>query len=139
MIIAGALLLFGSLFLVWSHQFSKGFLAQWGSSPALAGIPHDPTAWQLYSIADVLLALLAIALPVVSLIGGWRSRLVLAGGCAVALVFVIHALNVPPTNGASLLQTPFAVNHPTAGAGEGVAILGLATSLAGLLLTLGAE
>ncbi len=49
--------LFGSLFLTWSHQFSAGVPgANGGHRPQLNGVPHDPTAWQVYSVADVLLA-----------------------------------------------------------------------------------
>ena len=57
LIVAGAVALFASLFLTWSHQFSPAFLAAWGTSDALRGVPHDPTAWQVYASADVLLTL----------------------------------------------------------------------------------
>ncbi len=82
LIILGAVGLFGSLFLTWSHQFSATFLAQWGSSDQLRGVPHDPTAWQVYSSADVLLALLSVALVGAALKGGRRVR---AGASAAAL------------------------------------------------------
>src|ERR1700761_1977981 len=58
MTVAGLILLL-SLFLAWSHQFSPAFLARYRGSPILQGIPHDPDAWQVYSIVDVLLALVA--------------------------------------------------------------------------------
>jgi hypothetical protein len=143
-IVVGALLLFGSLFLTWSHQFSGRFLAEWGAAPVLAGVPRNPTAWQVYSAADVLLALLALGLPAVALLGGRRARLVLAAAAGVALAFTIHALNVPPTNGADFYQpmlgTPgYVANMPTAGPGEPVAIVALGTAIVGLVLTLGAE
>ena len=73
MIGAGAL--FVSLFLTWSHQFSPGFLAQYGSSDQLIGVPHDPTAWQVYSAADVVLTLLAAALVAVALAGSRAARI----------------------------------------------------------------
>src|SRR2546421_11084683 len=62
LIVFGGLGLLISLFLTWSHQFSPAFLAQFGSAPQLRGIPHDPNAWQLYSVADVRVALLAVGL-----------------------------------------------------------------------------
>jgi hypothetical protein len=139
--IAGALVLFGSLFLSWSHQFSRGFLAEWGAAPVLAGVPRDPTAWQLYSVADVLLAMLAGALAAAALAGGRRARLLALAASGVALAFTVHALNVAPTNGAEFFQpmrgTPgYVANMPTAGAGEAVAIIALATAIVGLLLTI---
>ena len=55
MLIGGPLLAV-SEFMVWSHQFSAGFLVRYGTGPGLAGIPRDPNAWQVYSVVDVLLA-----------------------------------------------------------------------------------
>src|ERR1700748_272253 len=54
-----ALILLLSLFLPWSHQFSASFLAHHRGSAVLEGVPRDPDAWRVYSVADVLLALLA--------------------------------------------------------------------------------
>ena len=99
MAIAGPLLL-GSLFLTWSHQLSAGVRARYGATAALAGVPADPTAWQVYSGADVLLALVAGGLMAVALWGGRARRVALALALAVALAFVVHALSAPPTNGA---------------------------------------
>ena len=76
LVIVGAIVVLASLFLTWSHQFSRAFLAELGSSAQLQGVPHDPTAWQVYSTADVLLALLAVALVLVALRGGPRVRFV---------------------------------------------------------------
>ena len=79
MVIVGSVGLAASLFLAWSHQFSRAFLAEWGSSAQLQGIPHDPTAWQVYSTADVVLAVLAAALVAgraarrAGASGSWRS------------------------------------------------------------------
>ncbi len=138
-VIVGALLLFGSLFLIWSHQFSRAVLAQWESSPVLAGVPRSPTGWQVYSAADVLLAVLAVALPIVAFVGRRRARLLTVAASGVALAFVVHALNVPPTNRAAFFQAAIHVpTMPMAGPGEGVAIVGLGVALAGLLLTLAA-
>jgi hypothetical protein len=144
LVITGALLLFGSLFLTWSHQFSRGFLAEWGAAPVLSGVPRNPTAWQVYSVADVLLALVALALPAVALAGGRRARLVLLAAAGAALAFTVHALNVAPTNGAAFFQpmlgtSGYVPNVPTAGSGEPVAIVGLVTAMLGLLVTLAAE
>ena len=38
-VLIGAGLLAVSLFLPWSHQFSAGFLARFGASPALRAVP----------------------------------------------------------------------------------------------------
>lgn len=141
LIVSGAVLLLASLFLTWSHQFSTRFLAEWGSSDALRGVPHDPSAWQVYSAADVLLALLAVAFVAVAVLGRHVARLLTAVLAAVALAFVVHALAKPPTNGANIFDPNLAVpglapNSPAAGAGETVALLGLVLALVGLALSL---
>jgi hypothetical protein len=135
-----ALLLFGSLFLTWSHQFSKPFLAQYGSTAALVGIPHDPNAWQVYSAADVLLALVAAGLLAVALWGGRTRRVALALVLAVSLAFTVHALGTPPTNGAVIFQpnaTPprYAPDTPAPGPGEDVALVALLMGIAGVALS----
>jgi hypothetical protein len=144
LMLIGALVLFGSLFLAWSHQFSPAFYSVWGGSSALAGVPRNPTAWQVYSVADVLLAVAAGALLAVALRGGrtgrWLTLLVLV----IALAFVLHAASDPPTNGADLLgaaaQAPgYTPNMPQAGAGETVAVAALGLGIPGLLLSLTAD
>jgi hypothetical protein len=144
LIILGAVGLFGSLFLTWSHQFSAAFLAQWGSSDQLRGVPHDPTAWQVYSSADVLLALLSAALVGVALRGGRRVRAGAGAAAAIALAFTVHALSTPPTNGANIfdpsLSTPnYVANAPMAGVGVTVAVAAIGVSLLGLLLSFTAD
>ncbi len=144
LIIAGAVALFGSLFLTWSHQFSPAFLAQWGSSDQLRGLPHDPTAWQTYSTVDVIFALLAGALVATALAGGRAVRLGVIGACALAVAFTIHALAVPPTNGANIfdpaLGAPgYTPNAPMAGLGETVALVGLGIALLGLVVSFTAD
>ena len=136
----GALLLLGSLFLTWSHQFSRGFLAQYGTSSLLQGIPHDPNAWQVYSAADVLLALVAAGLLAVALWGGRTRRIALALVLAVSLAFTVHALAVPPTNGAvafvpSLNAPGYAPNTPASGPGEELAVVALVLGAAGVALS----
>lgn len=131
----GAASLFLSLFLTWSHQFSSGFLAQYDHSTALQGVPHDPTAWQLYSLADVLLALLAGALLLGASVGGRALRTGLVVAAGIALAFVIHAMGVPPTNGANIFDPVtghYAANAPRSGTGEVVAVVGLGLALVGL-------
>jgi hypothetical protein len=138
-VVVGALLLFGSLFLTWSHQFSKAVLSRWGASPVLAGVPRNPTAWQLYSAADVLLAVLAVALAIVAFAGRRRARLLVAAAAGVALAFAVHAQNVPPTNRATFFQAAVHVpTMPSAGLGESVATVGLVVAIVGLLLSLAA-
>jgi hypothetical protein len=144
LIIWGAAALFMSLFLAWSHQFSAGFLAEWAGTGALRGAPRNPTAWQAYSIADVLLALLAAVLPAVALIGGRRARIGALAAAGIALAFTLHALSVPPTNGANIFPSAvsargYVLNSPSAGLGETVAIAGLGVAVAGLLLSVDVE
>lgn len=141
----GAVGLFWSLFLTWSHQLSPSVLATAGSSPALRGVPRDPTAWQVYSVADVLLAVLAVALLVVALAGrsrGARIGVLLAG--AVGVAFVVHALSVPPTSGVLVLDPAasaprYLSSAATSGAGEVVALLSLALAGVGLGLSLATD
>ncbi len=143
LIIAGAVALFGSLFLAWSHQFSPSFLSQWGTSGQLQGLPHDPTAWQVYSATDVLLALLAVALVIAALAGGRAVRVGVIVACGLAAAFILRALAAPPTNGANIFDpaatAPAYPNVPTAGLGETVALVGLGLALAGLLVSFTAD
>jgi hypothetical protein len=139
LIVAGAAALLISLFLSWSHQFSPAFAAQWSQSVVLRNVPHDPTAWQVYTVADVLLALLAIGLVVLALRGGRRARVGGLIAVAVALAFVVHALGVPPTNGADILTASGPLNAPASGAGETVALVALAVAICGLALSFTAE
>ncbi|MGZ4239782.1 MAG: hypothetical protein ACXVWT_27510 [Solirubrobacteraceae bacterium] len=132
LIVFGALLLLLSLFLTWSHQFSNSFVQEVGADQ-LRGIPRDPTAWQVYSIADVLLALLAAALVVAALVAGRGARISALVAAALALVFTIHASNVAPTNGVNIAAPDAGVAHlmpstATSGGGEVLAIVGLALS-----------
>src|SRR5205823_5352529 len=143
-IIVGAVALLGSLFLTWSHQFSAAFLTRWGSSDQLRSVPHDPTAWQLYSAADVLLALLAVGLVVAALAGGRADRAGMALASGVAAAFTVRALTAPPTNGASIFDPTLPVpgyfpNAPAAGVGETVALIGLGLALAGLVVSFTAD
>jgi hypothetical protein len=144
LVIVGAIGLFISLFLPWSHQFSAAFLAEWGASDLLRGVPHDPTAWQVYSSTDVLLALLAIALVVVALKGSRRVRAGAAAAAAVGLAFTLRALSTPPTNGANIFDPSLSVpnyfpNTATAGIGETLAVIAIVVSLIGLVLSFTAD
>jgi hypothetical protein len=144
LIVVGAVGLFVSLFLTWSHQFSPAFLAEWGASAQLSGVPHDPTAWQVYSVADVLLALVALALVVAALLGGRRVRAAVGAAAAVAVAFTLHALARPPSAGANIFDPSLSVpnyfpNSPAAGVGETLALLGLGLALGGLLLSFSSE
>ena len=143
MVIAGLVLL-GSLFLPWSHQLSGSILAQYGASAALQGVPRNPTAWQVYSAVDVILALLAAGLLAAALRGGRAARLVLMAALAVALAFIVRALSVPPTNGATVfdpgLRPPgYSPNAPSAGAGETLALIAVGLGLGGVALSLLAD
>ncbi len=143
MVIAGVALL-ASLFLPWSHQLSASVRAHYGASAALRGVPRDPTAWQVYSAVDVVLALLAGGLLASALRGGRPARLVLMVALAVAAAFTLHALSTPPTNGAALfdpaLHPPGDVpNAVGAGRGETLALIALALGIGGLALSFTAD
>jgi hypothetical protein len=138
MAVAGPLLL-GSLFLTWSHQLSAPLRTRYGATAALSGVPVNPTAWQVYSVADVFLALVAVGLFLVALLGGRGRRTVLALALVVALAFVIHALSVPPTNGALLfdptLSPPgYTANAVSSGAGPVLALVALVLGGVGVAL-----
>jgi hypothetical protein len=144
LIAIGAVGLFASLFLTWSHQFSARLLALPGARVGLRGVPADPTAWQVYTVLDVLLALLAAALAMAALAGGRRLRLWLVPFVAVALAFVVHALSSPPTNGVRLVNPAAVVPQylpisPAAGVGETVALIALVVALVGIVLSLASE
>jgi hypothetical protein len=144
LIVVGAVVLFGSLFLTWSHQFSPGFLSTFGSSELLDGVPHDPTAWQVYSTVDVVLALLAAGLVATAVLGTRGWRVVCTAAALIALAFTLHALAAPPTDGANIFNPSLSVPDyvspgSTAGVGETVAIIGLVIALAGLLLSFAAD
>jgi hypothetical protein len=81
---------------------------------------------------DVLLALLVAGLLAVALLGGRRRRLIVLLAAAIAAAFTIHALGVPPGNGA-------AAGTATSGAGETVALAALGTAIAGLALSFTTE
>jgi hypothetical protein len=143
MIVIGAVVLLVSLFLTWSHQFSKAFVTQVGAAQ-LQGIPRDPTAWQVYSIADVLLALLAAGLVAAALVAGRRARISALAAALVGVAFALHALSVAPTNGVNVAGTGTGVarllpSTASSGGGEVVAIVALGIALAGLALSFTAD
>ncbi len=144
LIAIGAVGLFASLFLTWSHQFSPQLRALPGAGVGLRGVPADPTAWQVYSIADVLLAVVALALVLAALVGGRRFRLTVLPFAALAAAFVAHAISRPPTNGVRLvnpgaLPPQYLPVSPAAGVGETVALIALALALVGVAISLAAE
>lgn len=107
-------------------------------------MPHDPTAWQVYSAADVVLALLAAALVAVAMLGNRRVRMVTTAASAIALGFTLHALSSPPTNGANIFNPAYDVPHyaspgATAGVGETIAIIALVLALSGLAVSFTAD
>ncbi len=120
LMLLGAVSLLVALFLPWSHQ------------QPLPGFAASQTAWQVYSVIDVLLAALAAALFAVALLGGRYTRLVVLLAAGVAVAFTVHALSVPPSNGA-------AARSPGSGAGEVVAIVALGLGMLGLALSFTAE
>jgi hypothetical protein len=144
LVVVGALALLGSLFLTWSHQFSPGFISTFGSSQLLAGVPRDPSAWQVYSTVDIVLALLSAGLVATALFGTRTWRLVVSAAALIALAFTLHALAVPPTNGANIFNPALSVPEyaspgSTAGVGETVALIGLVVALLGLAVSFTAD
>jgi hypothetical protein len=144
LVLVSAVGLFVSLFLTWSHQLPKSLLDTFAGGPAIQGIPANPTAWQVYSVADVLLALLAAALVVLALRGRslW-SKVTALVAVAIGLAFTVHAASVAPTNGLLLIDPNNPPNYlphlASPGAGETVAIISLGLAAAGLLLSLGLD
>jgi hypothetical protein len=132
LMVLGAAVLVLSLFLVWSHQLP----AHWRPVIALRGVPRDPTGWQVYSVADVYLALVAAALLFVAFVGTRRARLVALLPLGIALAFVIHAAAVPPTNGLALALL---TSHPRSGSGETVALVALGLGALGLAVSFTAD
>ncbi len=95
----------------------------------------DQTAWQVYSVLDVGLAVLAAGLGLVALLGGRTRRMLALIASGVALAFTIHAHVTPPTNGSLV----YAAAAPRPGAGETVAIVALGVAIAGLALSFTAD
>jgi hypothetical protein len=96
----------------------------------------------VYSAADVILALLAALLFGVALVGTRPARLISLLAAAIGLVFVIHALSVPPTNSATVFDpttNAYVPNSPAAGAGVTVAVAALGVAIAGLVLSFTAD
>jgi hypothetical protein len=141
LVLFSAIVLCGSLVLSWS-TLSPAYVALADKLQTLQGVPRSPTAWQVYSAADVLLALLVVALVGVALMGPRRARICTLVACVVALAFAIHAEGSPPTNGAatafrpSLGVTSYVPPAPTPGAGETAAIIALVGAIGGLALSL---
>jgi hypothetical protein len=144
LIAIGAVGLFVSLFLTWSHQFTPQLLALPGSRVGLRGVPADPTAWQVYAAADVVLALLAVALGLAALVGARWFRLVMVPFVGLAVAFVVHAISSPPTNGVRVVNPGVIVPaylpvSATAGVGETVALAALGVALVGIVASVLAE
>ena len=145
LIVFGAVWLFVSLFLTWSHEVSPALLrSPSGSSSLLQGVPHDPTAWQVYSDMDVVLTLVAVGLVAVAFIGRRSARIVVLIAAGIALAFAVHALSDPPTNFPNIYDPArsmpgYAPDSPAAGVGETMAIVGLSLAIAGLVLSFTAE
>jgi hypothetical protein len=141
LVLFSALVLVISLFLTWS-SLSPAYVALAHRLQTLQGVDRDPTAWQVYSAADVLLALLAAALIGVALAGPRKARVVTLVASMLALAFAIHAVGTPPTNGAPNAFRPgvdvrsLVVPSPTPGAGETAAIIALIGAIGGLALSL---
>ena len=140
--VAAAVLLLVSLFLVWSHQLPPALVRRYGATGTLDGVPRAPDAWQLYTAADVLLALVAASLLVAALWGVRTLRVALVAGVALAIAFVAHAIVVPPTNGANVFDPrtgAYVGTGASSGPGEALALAALAVAVGALALSLTAD
>jgi hypothetical protein len=141
----GGVVLFASLFLAWSHQFSAAFLQLFGRPGGpVHGVPLSPTAWQVYSTADVLLALLACSIVAAALAGNRIVRLAALIAAVIGLAFAVHAIVDPPTTTGAIFNPSFSVPQlsalgTSAGIGETVAVIGLLLALGGLALSFTAD
>jgi hypothetical protein len=144
LVLFSAVMLGISLFLAWS-RLSPAYLAVANKLRTLQTIPRSPTAWQVYSAADVLFMLLTVALFGVALAGPRRARICALVACVLALGFTIHAESSPPSNGAAtdfrpgLTGSSYVAPAPTPGAGETAAIIALVGAIGGLTLSLTAD
>lgn len=145
LIVIGGVALFASLFMAWSHQFSGTFLQVFGRPGGLArGVPLSPTAWQVYSAADILLGLLAAGLVAAAIAGNRIARIGAAIAAVIGLSFAVHAIIDPPTTAAAIFNPAFSVPQlaslgTTAGVGETVAVVALVLALCGLGLSFTAD
>jgi hypothetical protein len=145
LIVVGGVALFVSLFMAWSHQFSAAFLQVFGRpGGAVHGVPLSPTAWQVYSAADILLAVLAVGLVAAAIAGNRVVRRGAAIAAAIGLAFAVHAIIDPPTSATAIFNPAFSVPQlaslgTTAAAGETVAVIALVLALAGLGLSFTAD
>ncbi len=149
LIAGGGLGLLGSLFADWRTSPFRNFLFLFGALNRVGGLLQgDRSAWQLYSIADILLAALAVLLVVVAAIDRWQLRAVAVLPTIAGLVFAIRAVVDPPafltvsevfgTNAAAASVPARVVRYfaPQSGPGETIAIVALAIALSGLALAI---
>lgn len=141
----GGVALLLSLFLPWSRQLTPQLAAAVGHAPALLGVVANPTAWQVYTSADVVLALLAAALMALGArpAAGPALRWSATAAAVLAMAFVAHALVVAPTRGVlfahqvhgragAVSGTRYLPHTATRGSGEVLALGALAVALLGL-------
>jgi hypothetical protein len=144
LVLFSALVLLLSLFLTWS-SLSPAYVALADRLRTLQTIPRDPTAWQVYSVADILLALLAAVLLGVALKASKRARICTLVATVLALAFVIHAEGSPPTSGAPTDFRPgvggpsYVAPSPSPGGGETAARSALLAAIGGITLSLTTE
>lgn len=142
LLLLGGLTLLVSLFLPWSHQFPASLQSLPGLNVALRGVPRNPDAWEVYVVADVLLALLAAGMIAVALVGRRSARVTVGVAALIGLAFAIHAMNVPPTNGLDVVNPAAPARgyigrmYASSGVGETVAVVALALGLLGVMLGL---
>ena len=139
---AGALLFF-SLFLPWSGHGRGNFLVLFGAQRRLGGFFENlqQDAWQVYSVADVALAAVAVCLILVAVVDTARAAIVGAVVTALALVFRVVELFAPPAvalpasvpPGMARFAARFGFTSGAIHAGEIVAAVSLVVALSGLV------
>lgn len=144
LMVIGAVALFASLFFTWSHQFPQDVLARFGTVDLLRNVPKDPTAWQVYSVADVILAVLAVGLFAVALFGTQQIRIGAMAASVIGLAFTVHAISAPPTSAPPIFDQALNVPDyfpygPAAGIGETIALIALLMAIAGLIVSFTAD
>lgn len=140
----GGALLFASLFLTWSRSPYRNLLVVFGAVNRSGGFSAagTKTAWQAYSVGDVCLAGLAVAVATAALSnrGGVRRLVLIATGAG--LIFTIDQIvDAPgptvPREFARTLPARFADALAwRAGGGETLATVALIIAIVGLVATL---
>jgi hypothetical protein len=146
LVVCGALGLLGSLFLEWRISPVHNFLILFGALDRIGGFfAADRTGWQLYSVANILLALLTALLLVAAFVRRRPLRAVAAILALAGLAFAIHALLATPgptgsrtaiggSGAGPIVSRDVPALYAAVGPGETVAIVALTLAVLGLAI-----